>query len=206
MTKIKYIFSILLALLIGACTQDEGPQPEFKDLINVTIYDYIKEDSRFSDFFTILQNSKMEKTLSAFNPQGNGYTLFLPDNDALAKFIDQNQQFSSLDDMLNNQEYINAFSRYHVINMIAQSNDFPFGAFPEPTLSDDFLTVNFISEPDTAYYKINNQAVVTERNIRMANGYIHLIDVALTPVTMTTYQWLEQNPDFSIFKEAVDLT
>ena len=206
MKKLKYIFGIFLALLMSSCTEEEALEANFEGLIKVTMYDYIKDDDKFSGFLEILEKGGIDKTLSAFNPHGNGYTLFLPDNNALDKFIDQSQQFSSLDDLLNDEEYVRAFGRYHIINMIAQTNDFPFGAFPQPTLTFDFLTVSFITETDSSYYKINNQASVIRPNIEVANGYIHLIDVALTPVTMTTYQWLEQNSGFSIFKEAVDLT
>ena len=107
---------------------------------------------------------------------------------------------------MNNQEYASAFGRYHVVNMGVHTNDFPFGAFSEPTLSGDFLTVSFVIETDTSYYKINNQAAVIYPNIEVSNGYVHLIQTALKPVTFTTYQWLEQNSGTSIFKEAVDLT
>ena len=51
------------------------------------------------------------------------------------------------------------------------SNDFPFGALPAYTLSDDFLTVSFVIETDTSYYKINNQAPVIKPNIELSNGY-----------------------------------
>jgi hypothetical protein len=90
--------------------------------------------------------------------------------------------------------------------MGVHTNQFPFGAFSEPTLSGDFLTVNFIIETDTAYYKINNQAAVVLPNIQVSNGYVHLIQTALKPVAFTTYQWVEQTPGFSIFKEALDIT
>lgn len=181
---------------------------EFEDLDEFTIYDYIKKDSTnsFSSFLSILEKGGLDKTLSAYNPEENGYTLFLPDNDAVNNFINQSQDFSSLDDILNDPEYAAIFSRYHVINMVAHTNDFPFGAFPKPTLSNDFLTVSFIIEKDTSYYKINNQAAVTRPNIDVANGFVHKIDIALTPITLTSYQWLERNQDFSILKEAVDLT
>lgn len=206
MKNLKYIFSLFLALLISSCEEEEALEANFEGLIKVTMYDYVKEDDRFSAFLEILRIGGIDKTLSAFNPHGSGYTLFLPDNNALERFIDQSQQFSSLEDLLNDEEYVRAFGRYHILNMTARTNDFPFGAFPQPTLTFDFLTVTFVTESDSSYYKINNQASVIRPNIQVANGYIHLIDIALTPVTMTTYQWLELNAGFSIFKEAVDAT
>ncbi len=207
MKNLAYIFSLLLAVFIFSC-DDEHMEARFEDLDEFTAFDYIKEDSidRFSSFLAILEKGGLAKTLSAYNPDGTGYTLFLPDNNAVDNFIDQSQQFSSLNDILNDQEYAAAFSRYHVVNMGVHTNDFPFGAFSEPTLSGDYLTVSFIIETDTSYYKINNQASVIRPNIEVSNGFVHEVQSALTPITFTSYEWLEQNQDFSIFKEAVDLT
>ncbi len=122
-----------------------------------------------------------------------GYTLFLPDNDAIQQFIDESDQFSTLDELLNDAEYVSIISRYHAVNMSINSNDFPFGALPAQTLSDDYLTVSFVIETDTSYYKINNQAAVIRPNIELSNGIIHLIGTMLTPITYTTYDWLSQN-------------
>jgi uncharacterized surface protein with fasciclin (FAS1) repeats len=204
--KIVYILFIPGIILWQAC-EDPVREAGFEDVEVFSIYDYIVEnEEQFSLFLDILEKGGMDVTLSAYNPEGNGYTLFLPDNNAIEQFVSESELFSSLNDLLNDTEYLAIFSRYHVINMSLRSNDFPFGAFPEPTLSDDFLTVSFIIEPDTSYYRINNQATVVFPNIETANGYIHIIGSALTPITFTIYEWLEQNTGYSIFKEAVDLT
>jgi len=201
-----YIISFFLALIVISC-QPEPLPPNFEDVENRTAYDYMMENEEdFSSFLAILEKGGIAKTLSAYNPDGIGYTLFLPDNDAVNNFIDSNSRFSSLNDILNDQEFANAFSRYHVVNMEINTNEFPFGAFSEPTLSGDFLTVSFVIETDTSYYRINNSASVTKSNIEVSNGYIHQIETALMPITFTSYEWLEQHPEYSIFKEAVDLT
>lgn len=92
------------------------------------------------------------------------------------------------------------------MNNMFHTNEFPFGAFPDPTLSKDYLTVSFYAETDTSYYKINNQATVSKSNIEVSNGYIHVIQSMLTPAVYTSYEWLAQNPEFTIFKEAIDMT
>jgi hypothetical protein len=90
--------------------------------------------------------------------------------------------------------------------MALKSDDFPFGALPSETLSQDILTVSFILEPDTSYFSINNQAPVIETNIELSNGFIHVISSALEPIAFTTYGWLEQQTGFSIFLSAIDAT
>jgi len=205
----KNSIAILLFIVIvfSQGCRETIPEANFEDTVQLSIYDYLKDnEEQFSSFFSILEAGRIDLTLSAYNPEGNGYTLFLPDNDAVANFINNNGQLSSLDDILKDTEFASAFSRYHVVNLKIHTKDFPFGAFPKPTLSDDYLTVSFVIEEDTSYYKINNQAAIIYPNIELSNGYIHIIESALKPVVFTSYEWLEQNPDFSLFKKAVDLT
>ena len=205
----KPILFIPLAFVAGffSCAEPPHPDPGFEDQEQMTIYDYIvANDSLYSSFLSILEKGGIAKTLSAYNPDGLGYTLFLPDNNAVSEFIEESGRFSSLDDLLNDDEYVSALARYHVVSLGIDANDFPFGALPEYTLSGDFLTVNFIIEPDTSYYKINNQAPVIKTNIELSNGFIHLIKNTLIPITFTSYDWLEQNPGFSIFKTLIDTT
>jgi uncharacterized surface protein with fasciclin (FAS1) repeats len=206
MKKIPVILSLLLSLFAGFACRENPVAPNFEDQEQMTIYDYIAANPEYTDFMKILEKGGIDKTLSAYNPHGVGYTLFLPDNEAIQKFIDESDQFSSLDDLLNDAEFVKILSRYHAVNMSINSNDFPFGALPAQTLSDDYLTVSFVIETDTSYYKINNQAAVTRTNIELSNGIIHLIGSMLTPITYTTYNWLTQHPGYSIFKQAIDAT
>lgn len=213
MKKINYILGLLIVVVVASsCFNKEEARPvEFEDLEKFTIYDYMADDdttNRFSDFLLILKAGKLDKTLQAYNPEGTDYTLFLPDNDAIKRFIEEDSQISSLNDIINNPEYAALFCRYHVVSIGVESGDFPFGAFSKPALSgeNDFLTVSFIVEADTSYYKINNQAAVIYRDIDASNGFIHLIDRALSPVNFTSYGWLGLTSGFSIFKEAADLT
>ena len=208
MKKLGYIILSLAIVVFYSC-KEENATPSFEDLNQFSIYDYLMDEEhqeRFSSFIAIIEAGGIDKTLSAYNPEGTGYTLFLPDNAAVDRFIDQSDQVSSLNDIVSNPDFASDFSRYHVVQIGVHTNDFPFGAFPELTLSNDRLTVSFIIESDTSYYKINNQATVIEPNIEVSNGYIHIIETALQPVSFTTYEWLGLHPDYSIFKEAVDLT
>ncbi len=206
-TKV-YILIAFLALVIYSCKEPERVAG-FEDAEQYTIYDFLTADEnkdKFSEFLQILDASGLSGTLSAYNPNGTGYTLFLPGNEAIENFISATEGISSLNDIVNNPSYASDFVRYHIINMAVESQDFPFGAFPEPTLSDDYLTVSFIIETDTSYYKINNQAAVILPNIEVSNGFIHEIETTLNPITFTSYGWLEQNSGFSIIKEAFELT
>ena len=207
MKKIAIIIgSMLVAGFLTSCN-DDPVEANFDDMITMTIYDYVSgNEARFSSFLAILEKGGIDKTVSAYNPDGLGYTLFLPDNDAIDRFIQANDTFSSLEELLSDDAYVSTFSRFHVVNMAINADEFPFGALPEYTLSEDLLTVSFTVEEDTSYYVINNQAPVVEPNIETSNGWVHLINEALMPVTLTTYQWLLEHDGYDIFRTAAEAT
>ena len=209
MKRNLYLLTYIIGLAMLFSCEEKEIEAGFEDMINMTIYDYIVDEEnkdQFTSFLSILEKGGIDKTLSAYNPNGVDYTLFLPTNEAIEKFIQQSSQFNTLNDLLNDQAYVEAFSRFHVLNLGILTNDFPFGALPEYTLSGDQLTVSFVILPDTSYYKINNQAAIIKPNIEVSNGYVHVIENALTPITFTSYTWLTQNPGYSIFREAVERT
>ena len=132
------LYTAGIVLLIGAAVSCEETTIEanFEDMIDMTIYDYVVDnDSMFSSFQRILEAGGIDKTLSAYNPDGLDYTLFLPTNEGIDRFIEESDRFSSLEELLADQAYVSAFSRYHAVNMGIKSDDFPFGALPDYTLS-----------------------------------------------------------------------
>jgi uncharacterized surface protein with fasciclin (FAS1) repeats len=172
-----------------------------------TAYDYlVANEDKFSSFIQIVKAADLQGALSSYNPNGADYTLFAPSNDAVDDFIKNNSQYSSLNDLLKDKSYVSTLARYHVVNMGVKTTGFPYGAFTEATLSDDYLNVNYIIETDTTYFKINNQAPVVQTNIEVSNGYVHVIGVMLTPVTQNSYGWLKSNAGYSIFLSAIEAT
>lgn len=207
MRRIYIILGLIVALFAQQSCTKSTVEAEFKDLQKYTIFGYLEEnESEFSSFIKIVQAGGLEATLSAYNPDGNNYTLFAPDNEAIDKFISSSGEYSSLDQILSDKPFVEALARYHVVKMGILSNDFPFGAFSEPTLSGDYLNVNFIFGQDTTYYKINNLAPVVKTNVEASNGYVHVISEMLHPITQNSYAWLKKNPDFSIFVAALEAT
>jgi len=205
--RIRKVFAALICTILISGCKTEPIEVVFEDQEDFTIFDYQKQnEEEFSSFIQIVEKGNLKSTLSSYNPYGDGYTLFLPDNAAIDRFIESDSRFSSIGNLLDDMEFCHVFSRYHVINMSVESFEFPFGAFIEPTLSGDFLTVSFFIESDSSYYKINNSARVIKPNIEVSNGFIHQIQTALTPVANNSYQWLGLYPEFSIFTEAINIT
>lgn len=207
MKRISILLSLLVVLSLQYSCIKTPIVAGFEDMEQFTIYDYLKQNEKdFSSFLSILKAGELDKTLSAYNPNGINYTLFAPDNKAVEAFIKSGGPYSTLDALLKDKVFVSALARYHVVNMSASTYEFPFGTFSEPTLSGDFLNVNFILAKDTTYYKINNQAPVSKANVELSNGYLHVISTMLTPITQNSYGWLKQNPSFSILASAIEAT
>jgi len=207
MKKISIILGLMVVLFLQYSCEKPPVTAGFEDMEQSTIYDYLIQNERdYSSFLSILKAGGLDKTLSAYNPNGIDYTLFVPDNKAVDQFIKDNGQFASLDAILKDKVYVEALARYHVVNLGTSSFEFPFGTFSEPTLSGDYLNVNFILAKDTTYYKINNQAPVTKTNIELSNGYIHVIGSMLKPITLNSYDWLKQSASYSILTSAIEAT
>jgi uncharacterized surface protein with fasciclin (FAS1) repeats len=205
MKKISIILGLLIVLSLQYSCKKAPVTAGFEDMEQFTIYDYlILNEKDYSSFISILKAGGLDKTLSAYNPNGIDYTLFLPDNKAVDQFLKDNNL--TMDGILKDKAYSEALARYHIVNLGTSSYEFPFGTFSEPTLSGDYLNVNFILAKDTTYYKINNQAAVTKTNIDLSNGYIHEIGTMLTPITLNSYGWLKKNANFSILAAAIEAT
>jgi uncharacterized surface protein with fasciclin (FAS1) repeats len=207
MRKILFICG-LCAVILGShsCEPPEPLVAGFEDVEETSIYQFMADSvEAYSLFLQILEKGGIAKTLSAYNPDGQGYTLFLPDNRAVLDFVEKSK-YADTTELLDDQEFVEELSRYHAVTNGISADDFPFGALPDYTFSNDYLIVSFIILPDTSYYVINNSTGVIFPNIELSNGYIHLIEDMLEPVTFTTYEWLADHDGFTIFKDLIDAT
>lgn len=208
MKKTIHIIGLAFTIIIAVSCAKPANDVIFPDQVKASIYDFlVANKTKFSSFLKIVDEGGLADILNAYNSGRNttGYTLFLPDNNAIDQYI-QESGYASFDAFLADTALVRTFGRYHVLSKKYLTDDFPFGAFDKLNLTNDQLTVSFVSKVDTAYFEINNMAPVVQTNIKLANGYIDVISKVLKPLTYTTYDWLQQHQGYSIFKAAVDLT
>lgn len=219
-TKINIILLLVVALFFYRCEEFFAPETDlsagFYDEDVVSISKYIMNNpENFSRFQTILEKSKMFDALNSYNPEGVNFTLFLPTNTAIEKFISESTNYESFDDLVADEDYITALARYHVVMQEFKTLDFPYGALPETTASNDYLTISYVFGYDSlaneilydsTVYKVNGVASIRTENIELVNGIVHVIDEVLEPITLTSYEWLLNEPGFSLITQAFQIT
>jgi len=208
---IRYLSKQLIAILIllsvlTSCKSD----PDISDWINdgsLSISQYLnKNREEYSKFYKLLVEGKMLSTLYAYNPYGDDYTLFLPTNEAIDDFLQQNQKYANFEELLKDTSYIKVLLRYHTVNRKVYTDEFPDGAIIDQTLTGDRLVTGFYSNGNDKLIMVNSDAEIIKSNLKMTNGYIHVISKVLRKVEVSGYDWLQQQPDYSILAQAIELS
>jgi uncharacterized surface protein with fasciclin (FAS1) repeats len=199
-TVLYFFFALLFSLL--SCNKGDDGDVLFTGDDYQNMMQYIDANRDFTSFNKIVNAGKMTDVLSAYNSNGGvDYTLFLPTNQAVTKFISESDRYSTLDALVQDAAYCAEIVRYHLVNGRIPSNEFPNGALANKTISNYYLTIFFREENDIVTYAVNDESKVLITDIALNNGTIHTIDKMLTPVVFTSYEWVEQSSGFTIFAE-----
>lgn len=128
------------------------------------------------------------------------YTCFVPSNKAVEAYLTK-KGVAKVTEL--NIEEAKLLVRYHTIKGAKYSSvDFQEGLIPDTTATGDYLSTSFSNLGGAVL--VNMEATVT-KTIQVTNAYVHIVNAVLTPVTETLWNKL-QAADFSIFKQAVELT
>jgi len=204
-----FVFGIIIISVLPGCKEEFSDTPFYEGILegeNISITQYVESHDEYSNFLDLLKAGDLYKTLTAYNPNGNNYTLFLPDNDAVDAFVNE-EGYTDLNALLNDKDYVDILVRFHVLNAEVIRATFPFGAISDTTLSGDLLLSNYVSEGDSVAITINTDSRIIKSDIELTNGYIHTIDHVLKPITENSYEWLVNNEvDYSIFLAGLDMT
>ncbi len=197
---------IVLTLLLGACEPVQHGSRWFDEEM-LTIGEYLNSNKEeYSRFYRLLDECEILSTLCGYNPYGDGYTLFLPTDEAIDQYIELNGKYGSFEELLEDRGMIGTLTRYHVINNGVHSDTFPFGALTDRTLTGERLTIGFYTDGNHPLYKVNNTIPIVRPNLEMTNGYIHVISGVLQKPEISGYDWLQQQEEYSILAHAMELS
>lgn len=201
----SFIILYFLIVLINTSCITTIEEQLFSDEETLTLATFIEENKENHGlFWKIIESGDLIHTMSCYNPHGNGYTLFLPTDDAILNYIGKSSKYSSFEELLEDRTFVAAVGRYHLVNSKLRSSEFSYGALSDTTVSGDLLTMAFVPVADSIVYKVNNTATITQSDIEMVNGYIHIVSELLEPVIFSSMDWLlnDDEDSFSILTDA----
>ncbi|WP_080237206.1 fasciclin domain-containing protein [Spirosoma rigui] len=185
-TQLRYwIACLLLVLIVPGCedTASNVATPR-------TITDQILEDDQFSLLRAAIRHADVGDAL-----KGGNITFFAPTNAAFqAAGLTTESSIMTL-----SKQQVAQTILYHVLGTPLVSTSLPEGLNSVETVNRSVLYVN---KTATTTIYINN-ARVTQPDIRVANGYIHVIDRLLTPTTGSLLTNINTNPNLTFLSAAI---
>ncbi|WP_315824882.1 fasciclin domain-containing protein [Paraflavitalea speifideaquila] len=140
---------------------------------------------------------------SAFLNAYGSYTCFAPTNSGVKAWLAATNTASVETADIN---ILKELVKLHLLGDTVTTAAFKDGRLPVPTMQSQFLITGVLFKDGNSSYTVNRQATVLRSNIKVGNGIIHEIDQVLTPSKVTIAQQLENNPNYSIFVEALKST
>ncbi|MBR5511621.1 MAG: fasciclin domain-containing protein [Bacteroidaceae bacterium] len=213
----RIIYILVITLSIVACSDDIDKSNRFT-FTGETVSDYVLNRSdRYSHFINLLERAKL---LSLLNTYGQ-YTLFLPDNEAVEKYVQEQDSiywatkdsddpvwtgitspfFEELSDSM-----ATVIARNHVIEASTRMAEMGEGALPERNFNNRLLGVNFVVKDEQYYIMLNNSAAIIYGDNNVENGVVHLIDKVISPSQKNVPELIGSYNYFKLFTEALNVT
>jgi uncharacterized surface protein with fasciclin (FAS1) repeats len=197
------LFSLVLStivvagLLLQACKKVEI-NPYTTEDVNIVGY-LAKHPDSFSLFKQILERTGNAAFLNAYG----AYTVFAPTNHGVKTWLTKNNA-ASVESV--SMDKLQDLVKFHLLVDTITTGVFKDGKLPVATMLGQYLVTGVGTKDGASSYLINRQAFVSQSNVIVGNGIIHVIDNVLEPSTLTIAKQLEAKPEYSIFVEAMKAT
>lgn len=206
MKRIFLFFILLAASLAGTMTSCENPRGTeiFAVAEEMPVANYLQEyPEDFSLWVELLYHADLFHTLNV----DALYTCFVPNNDAMQKYLSANgySSVSSID-----KSYAQTLVRYHTIPGKSRkytSAYFVNGLIPDTTATGDFLSIDYRTEGESSFgVYVNNEAKILWFDTEVTNGVIHTLENVVTPVTESVWGSFRTKNGYSVMAEAIQAT
>lgn len=194
MKKSTYTSCLLYAcalLLLSACEKNEVVEVRDRN----TVTDIVRDNFNLKYLAVALNRSGVEASLRESGP----FTLLAPSDNAFS-----NAGYSSQAALMNmDRSEVSTLMQYHVLDGSYQLDKLPFRFNQElQSRAGKIYATRWINGQDTIL-TLNGSRVLSY-NIEASNGYLHVIDQVLTPLTHD-YLWdaLAADNDLMLFNLAV---
>lgn len=199
----KYIVTIssLFTLLFTSSCVEELKTENYYTFTGEMITDYLENrEERFSDFTYVLGRSGVKELLAAY---GN-YTCFAPTNDAFAIYLAERGK-TSVEELTD--EECDTISYGHVIKSeldCFMTTDMDNGVLGTANMNDRYIQIYIDSLTGDFFINRNSKIIVKDEEVE--NGVVHVVDHVLMHSIAGLPDLMMENPDISLFCEAMQLT
>jgi uncharacterized surface protein with fasciclin (FAS1) repeats len=194
---VSVLVAMFAALCISSCKKHDLRTSTTED-VNIASY-FAKRPDSFSLWKEILDRTETSNFLDAYG----SYTAFAPTNSAVKAWLTSIGAASVGAADLNTLKDI---VKFHLLQDTISTPSFKDGKLPVPTMHGQFLITGASNSGSGTSYTVNRQALILQSNIRVGNGYIHVINNVMTPAKLTIAKQLEADPNYSIFVQALKET
>ena len=215
MKRILYILAIALSIL--ACT-DEIDKSNRYTFTGETMADFLLNRSeKYSHMITLLKRADLFSLLNTYGQ----YTLFLPDNEAVERFlVEQDSIYWATKDtpgFINtgitsplleelSDSMANVLSRTHLVETMHMMAEMGEGALPSRNFNYRFLGINYVVKGEQYYIMLNNSAAIIGGDNQVENGVVHIVDEVVVPSQKNVPELIGSYSFFSIFADALYMT
>ncbi len=223
--KLRFIKNIAIAavavLALGSCREqiDEGARYTFT---GHTIASFLEENEDvYSSFIEILTRGGRFSLMKAYGT----YTCFAPTNDAIARYLfeqDSIYQASLVDD--NPEDIVwtgvtspelselsdsmcKVISQTHLLPLVYLTTDMEGDIIPTMNMNDRYLSLSYdVDENNHNVLLINGTGKIIAKDEEVENGVVHTIATVLNPSTNTIPAQIKEHDYFHIISEAIAQT
>lgn len=192
MQTINYIL-ILTMLLFCAC-EDENVEGDF---VTTEIFPFSitleKNTDQYGMWLEIMDQANLRASLNSYG----SYTFFVPNNKAVKEWLGNR----SIEDISKEEAIV--LVRNHVIEDEFISVDFREGTIQNTNLNGDYVAVSF-GDNGFNTIQLNHYTTVVNKDVDVLNGIMHGIDAVLVPLQKTLYDYIIENDEISIFRQALE--
>ncbi len=213
----RILYILALAMSILACTDEIDKSNRFT-FTGETLMDYLLNRSEnFSNFIILTQRAGLFSLLNTYGQ----YTLFLPDNAAVEKYVYEQDSiyhatkdteypvwtgitspfFEDLSDSM-----ANVIARNHLVDAKCMTAEMGEGALSARNFNRRLLGINYIVRDERFYIMLNNSAAIIGGDNEVENGIVHHVDKVVDPSTKNVPELMQATQFFRIFNSAMNLT
>ena len=172
---IKFAFTALLIFSVASCSDDDDTttNPPMSD---ESIAEIFAGNEDYSSLLAALQKTGLDANLGT----SGTFTVFAPDNDAFAEFLNG----ATLDDV--STDVLTQILLNHVLGTTVTSGQLTTGYVTNLAENEDGDNLSMYINTDGGV-KVNGISTVVQADVAANNGVIHFVDKVIPVPTVTTF-------------------